>query len=542
MKSQVIINPTILIASMVVLISNIIHFDLLSEAQTSNTAGINITLPELYTKVQKSVVDITDFNITQSDEDIGPPSGSGFIYDTIGNIITTTAVVSDIQDLEVKFWDGSVYRADVVGLDPFSDIAVIRVQDAPRNLLVPLSIGNSSDLQVGDQVITVSSPFDISGLLAEGIIGKLGGLMPSEEEGETTAPSFSIPDIIVTDVPTNPGSAGGPLLSLKNNQVIGMNAAVFSSTGEFAGVSFAIPSNTIRKVVPSLIESGSYAHPWLGISGIDVTRAVTQAMGLTEPRGFLVTDISPRSPAGMAGIIEGNITTTLSGEELNLGGDIITAIDNQSVREIGDILGYMAREKNVGDEVKLAFIRDNQPGQINVTLGSRPSLEEIIEEEEDLPSFENNSYGITIQYPANWTKDEEDLDPTDPITNIVTFSAPFDSRLDQYSENFGISIENLTDTNMTLEEYADSLIANYNETLTDFKLIESNTNSTLGGSNPAYRLVYSDREDDTSYRTMEVGTIIGDKVYFIEYIAEEENYSDYLPIVYTMVDSLEIIK
>jgi hypothetical protein len=202
----------------------------------------------------------------------------------------------------------------------------------------------------------------------------------------------------------------------------------------------------------------------------------------------------------------------------------------------------MAREKNVGDEVKLAFIRDNQPGQINVTLGSRPSLEEIIEEEEDLPSFENNSYGITIQYPANWTKEEEDLDPTDPITNIVTFSAPFDSRLDQYSESFGISIENLTDTNMTLEEYADSLIANYNETLTDFKLIESNTNSTLGGSNPAYRLVYSDREDDTSYRTMEVGTIIGDKVYFIEYIAEEENYSDYLPIVYTMADSLEIIK
>jgi S1-C subfamily serine protease len=541
MKSQVIINPTILIASMVVLISNILHFDLLSEAQTSNTAGINITLPELYTKVQKSVVDITDFNTTQSDEDISPPSGSGFIYDTIGNIITTTAVVSDIQDLEVKFWDGSVYRADVVGLDPFSDIAVIRVQDAPRNLLVPLSVGNSSDLQVGDQVITVSSPFDISGLLAEGIIGKLGGLMPSEEEGETTAPSFSIPDIIVTDVPTNPGSAGGPLLSLTNNQVIGMNAAVFSTTGEFAGVSFAIPSNTIRKVVPSLIESGSYAHPWLGISGIDVTRAVTQAMGLTEPRGFLVTDISPGSPADMAGIIAGNITTTLSGEELNLGGDIITAIDNQSVREIGDILGYMAREKNVGDEVKLAFIRDNQPGQINVTLGSRPSLEEIIEEE-DLPSFENNSYGITIQYPANWTKDEEDLDPTDPITNIVTFSAPFDSRLDQYSENFGMSIENLTDTNMTLEEYADSLIANYNETLTDFKLIESNTNSTLGGSNPAYRLVYSDREDDTSYRTMEVGTIIGDKVYFIEYIAEEENYSDYLPIVYTMADSLEIIK
>jgi len=528
---------------MVVLISNTIHSNLLSEAQTSNTAGVNITLPELYTKVQKSVVDITDFNTTQSDEDIGPPSGSGFIYDTNGNIITTTSVVSDIQeDLEVKFWDGSVYSADVVGLDSFSNIAVIRVQDAPRNILVPLSIGNSSDLQVGDQVITVSSPFDISGLLAEGIIGKLGVLIPSEEEGETAAPSFSIPDIIVTDVPTNPGSAGGPLLSLKKNQVIGMNAAVFSSTGEFAGVSFAIPSNTIRKVVPSLIESGSYAHPWLGISGVDVTRAVAQAMGLTEPRGFLVTDISPGSPADMAGIIAGNITTTLSGEELNLGGDIISAIDNQSVREIGDILSYMAREKNVGDEVKLTFIRDNQPGQINVTLGSRPSLEGIIEEDEDLRSFENNSYGIKIQYPANWTKDEEDLDPTDPITNIVTFSSPFDSRLDQYSETFGISIENLTDTNMTLEEYADSLIANYNETLTDFKLIESNTNSTLAGSNPAYRLVYSDREDDTNYKTMEVGTIIGDKVYFIEYIAEEENYSDYLPIVYTMADSLEIIK
>ena len=162
----------------------------------------------------------------------------------------------------------------------------------------------------------------------------------------------------------------------------------------------------------------------------------------------------------------------------------------------------------------------------------------------DILTYENGSYGIEIQYPANWTKDEEDTDPSDGITDIVEFSSPFESRLDSYSETLGISIEELTDQNMTLEEYASSLITAYNETFTDFNLIESNTNSTLAGK-PAYKLVYTetleDEEDESiNLKSMEIGTIIGERVYFIEYIAEEEKYSNYLPTIEMTIDSIEI--
>ena len=149
---------------------------------------------------------------------------------------------------------------------------------------------------------------------------------------------------------------------------------------------------------------------------------------------------------------------------------------------------------------------------------------------------------VRIQYPASWTIDEQDIDPNDTITNIVTFSSPLTSRFDIYSENLGIGLERLADQNMTLEEYATSLITDYNETSTDFNPIELNTNITLGGgnNNPAYRLIYTDREDNINYKTMEIGTIIGDKVYYIQYIAEEKKYSNYLPTIQMMINSLQI--
>ena len=156
-------------------------------------------------------------------------------------------------------------------------------------------------------------------------------------------------------------------------------------------------------------------------------------------------------------------------------------------------------------------------------------------------TYQNSSFGIRIQYPANWTKDEQDFDANDTITNIVTFMSPLTSKFDIYSENLGISIEGLSNPNMTLNGYASSLITDYNKTLTDFNLIELNTNITLGGgNNPAYRLIYTDREDNINYKTMEIGTIIGDKVYYIEYIAEEKKYSNYLPTIQMMINSLEI--
>jgi hypothetical protein len=158
----------------------------------------------------------------------------------------------------------------------------------------------------------------------------------------------------------------------------------------------------------------------------------------------------------------------------------------------------------------------------------------------DILTYQNSSYGIRIQYPANWTKDQGDFDPNDDITDIVEFSSPFVSTSDSEPETLGISIEQFTDENMNLDEYANSLISYYKETLTGFNLVESDTNTSIIAGKPAYKLVYTDVEDETNYKTLEIGTIIGDKVYYIEYIAEAEKYSGYLPTIQMMIDSFEI--
>jgi S1-C subfamily serine protease len=385
----------------------------------SNITVQDLTLPELFEKAERSVVQVTtssetgDLNLSRSG------IGSGFVYNDDGVIVTNYHVISassnppanlaqaDVGrdvDINVAFEDGTIYPATLVGADPFSDVAVIDVPEEARNKLVPLSIGNSSELRVGQQVVAIGNPFGLSGSMTEGIVSGLGRLIPSSEEdrlpqlpdGTPESPpqdpsipglplppdqvppnvpdgggrettrlgSFSIPDVIQTDAPINPGNSGGPLLDLRGN-VIGMNTAIFSSTGESAGVGFAIPSNTVSKVVPSLISSGVYQHPWLGISGTDITPEIAAVLGLDEAKGFLVTDITAGSPADKAGIRGGYKIDDINGMEITLGGDIIVGIDNNTVRKIDDILSYLEREKNVGDEVQLSVLRD---GSIQDTL------------------------------------------------------------------------------------------------------------------------------------------------------------------------------
>jgi eukaryotic-like serine/threonine-protein kinase len=193
----------------------------------------------------------------------------------------------------------------------------------------------------------------------------------------------------------------------------------------------------------------------------------------------------------------------------------------------------------------LSIYRNGQPLNVRVTLEENPywtlntsstTATALI----DILTYQNSSYGIKIQYPANWTKDEGDFDPNDDVTDIVEFSSPSESRSDSEPETVGISIEGFTDQNMTLDEYANSLITDYKKTLTGFNLVESDTNNSMLAGRPAYKLVYTDVEDDTNYKTMEIGTIIGDKVYYIEYIAEEERYTNYLPTIQMMINSFEI--
>ena len=397
----------------------------------SNNTIQDLTLPELFEKVEASVVQVTTTSDTDVPDAFRSGIGSGFVFNNEGLIITNYHVIApsitsteelaqeernNVVDINVAFEDGTIYPATLVGADRFSDIAVIDIPDDAKNKLVPLPIGNSSELRVGQQVVAIGNPFGLSGSMTEGIVSGLGRLIPSSEDeqqlpplpdgipipppGEPSIPglppqdqlppslpptvpdddltqtqrsgSFSIPDIIQTDAPINPGNSGGPLLDLRG-EVIGMNTAIFSSTGESAGVGFAIPSNTLEKVIPSLISSGVYQHPWLGISGTDVTPEIAEALGFNESRGFLVTDITSGSPADKAGIRGGYKIDNINGREIALGGDIIVAIDNNTVRKIDDILSYLEREKNVGDKVQLTVLRNGSIQEtLPTTLAARP--------------------------------------------------------------------------------------------------------------------------------------------------------------------------
>jgi serine protease Do len=397
-----------------------------------NVTVQDLTLPELFERVEKSVVQVTTTSGSDQLDLFRSGIGSGFVYNNDGLIVTNYHVIAPSVlssesvrgetnngvDINVAFEDGTIYPATLVGADRFSDIAIIDVPEDARDRLVPLPVGNSSELRVGQQVVAIGNPFGLSGSMTEGIVSGLGRLIPSSEEeqvpplpdgipvpppqdpsipglpqqppGDEPPPSlpptnpdeelretqrrgsFSIPDVIQTDAPINPGNSGGPLLDLRG-EVIGMNTAIFSSTGESAGVGFAIPSNTLKKVVPALISSGMYQHPWLGISGTDVTPEIAEAVGLKEAKGFLVTDITSESPADKAGIRGGYKIDNIDGREIALGGDIIIAIDNNTVRKIDDILSYLEREKNVGDQVRLTVLREgNITETFPTTLAARP--------------------------------------------------------------------------------------------------------------------------------------------------------------------------
>ena len=334
---------------------------------TVEASDSELSLPDLFARVEKSVVQITDSSET---DQFDSRLGSGFVYDNNGHIITNDHVVNGGGRVDVTFLDGTVYRASLIGSDPFTDLAVLYVEEVPPEKLVPLPLADSSAIRVGEQVAAIGNPFGLSGSMSAGIISGLGRLIPAQEAGD-----FSIPDVIQTDAPINPGNSGGPLLNMRG-EVVGINSAIYSTTGQFAGVGFAIPSNTIDKVVPSLITAGSFQHPWLGVAGRDMTPGIAESLGLEEPRGFLVMEVVAGSPAEAAGIRGGDEDATIVGVPVKLGGDVIVSIDNQTVRKIDDILVYLQREKAVGDQLQLTVLRDGQEMSFTAVLGARPSQQE----------------------------------------------------------------------------------------------------------------------------------------------------------------------
>jgi S1-C subfamily serine protease len=354
-----------------------------NEMAVSGTIS-ELPLPELFSKVEKSVVQVA--NKEEAGITFGGRLGSGFVYDKNGHIVTNYHVIAGGAaegNVQITFLDGSTYNARLVGGDPFSDLAVLRLEgeNIPENKLVPLPIGDSTTLRVGEQVVAIGNPFGLSGSMTEGIISGLGRMLPSAEQEEESdiIPSdlasptgFLIPDIIQTDAPINPGNSGGPLLNTQG-EVIGINTAIFSTTGASAGVGFAIPSNTITKVIPSLITKGTYQHPYLGIVGTDITPELAEALGLAEARGFLVTDVTNGGPAQKAGIRGGNSLFNIAGRGIAMGGDVIFKIDDNTVRKLDDVLTYLEREKKVGDTVQLTVLRNGEMENINLILGPRPT-------------------------------------------------------------------------------------------------------------------------------------------------------------------------
>ena len=324
----------------------------------------NLSLVELFEKSEEGVVRIDVVKINSFRE--GNSVGSGFVFDLFGNIITNAHVIDNADNITVTFLDGSQYNASIVGMDKFTDIAVINVEEKP-DYLHPLLIGDSSTLKVGEPVAAIGNPFGLSGSMTSGIVSQIGRLLPSHDTG------FSIPNVIQTDAAINPGNSGGPLLNM-NGKVMGINTAIQSGTGQSAGIGFAVPSNTISKVVPVLITEGKYSHPWIGISGQDINPDLAKIRNLNHSKGFLIVTVIPDSPAEMAGLKGVSEIEKIDNKEYPKDGDIIISVDGKEVRKISDILIHLQEEKSVGDEMILGIIRNGEQMDIILTLIVRPDL------------------------------------------------------------------------------------------------------------------------------------------------------------------------
>ena len=328
-----------------------------------SSPGSQLSLADLFSKSQDGVVQIIVRKTGDNSSDRA--IGSGIVYDLGGHIITSNHVVEDYQKIRVVFHDGESYPAKVSGTDRFADLAVIKVDAGPQTLH-PFPLGDSSKLRIGDEVIAIGSPFGLSGSMTSGIVSQLGRILnPPNIE------SFSIPNVIQTDAAINPGNSGGPLLN-DHGEVIGINTAIQTETGEFSGVGFAIPSSTMKRIVPVLIQSGHYKHPWLGVSGISVDPDLADSLGLATHSGFLIENIVSDSPASKAGLHASNQTKTIDGVKYKFGGDIITGVDNNPVSKLEDLLNYLQDNKSAGDKMIMHIVRDNKTMDVTLTLQERP--------------------------------------------------------------------------------------------------------------------------------------------------------------------------
>jgi 2-alkenal reductase len=349
--------------------------DVVREADAEEQLLVNI-----YKRVNPGVVhvrvvtpvDTSDLpqlpSLPNSPQEYQEGTGSGFVIDQEGHIVTNNHVVEGAGDVQVTFADGTSVRAQVIGTDPDSDLAVLKV-DVSASELYPVVLGDSDRLEIGQRAIAIGNPYGLRGTLTTGIISALGRSLPLGRQSEVVGRRFTIPELIQTDAAINPGNSGGPLLN-SQGEVIGVNTAY---DPDVSGIGFAVPVNMVKRVVPKLITAGHYTYPWLGIGGDDLSLDLVEAMNLPVQDGAIVNVVTPGSPADKAGLRGSSETVEKSGLELYIGGDVIIAIDGNPVQHFDDILVYILRDTEVGQEVALTIIRDGREQSVKVKLGERPN-------------------------------------------------------------------------------------------------------------------------------------------------------------------------
>jgi S1-C subfamily serine protease len=354
-----------------------ISSDTSSLGTNSSSSSNPLSLNTIFKQVENSVVQIISKTPTASDSSDQSSSnttklGSGFVYDKQGHIVTNSHVVGDAKAVDVTFPDGNRYTAKVIASDIYSDIAVVQIwqnasqpqQQQLSSYLKPLVLGNSSNLEVGDIVIAIGNPFGLDDTMTTGIVSGIGRLIPATAGGGT------IPNTIQTDAPINPGNSGGPLLNTQG-EIVGMNTALLTDTNTFSGIGFAIPSNTIAKIVPTLIVKGYYPNPSFGLSVVTLTSNLAEYAGLpVNLKGAYVDTITKNGPADKAGI-HGSTIDQYGSKHL---GDIILAVDGHNITTPDDLVDYIGQHKSVGDNLTLSVYRNGHVIDLKATLSARPSL------------------------------------------------------------------------------------------------------------------------------------------------------------------------
>jgi S1-C subfamily serine protease len=344
-----------------------------STPRLAPASGNPMSVNEIYERAAPGVVRINASDNSTSSGSIDPfggPSsalGSGFVIDKTGHIVTNYHVVRDAGQVTVSFSNRDTVRATVVGTDPSTDLAVLRV-DTAASALTPLSLGNSDAVRVGDPVVAIGNPFGLDRTATSGIVSALQRLIRAPNQ-------FTIDHVIQTDAPINPGNSGGPLLNARG-QVIGVNTQIETGTGTSAtgnvGIGFAVPSNTVKDVVAQILRTGRVAHAYLGIRGQAVTEDVADRYNLPVSEGVLVEDVTGGSGAAKAGLQGGDTQVVVAGETFVLGGDIIVAFDGEKISTIEELRDAISARKP-GDKVTIVIYRDASKTSVTITLGRQPA-------------------------------------------------------------------------------------------------------------------------------------------------------------------------